>query len=145
MSRTLALVIVAAFAASCTQLPYKPYAREVKKKPSVSGVIALKPDHVPEDRTYADSLMKRNCGENAITIAEEGEVEIGQKTVSNETQTKEDREDMNWNGVKFYNPAEKNTSKTSSVESIKEWHINYNCSSVATTEVPKKVTAPKKK
>ena len=56
MNRVLCIFTLLALS-SCAAVPYRPYAREVKKKSGIEDVISLKPNFVPEDRTTADALM----------------------------------------------------------------------------------------
>src|ERR1035437_9949065 len=72
---------------ACQTAPYQPYAREIKKKPGASGLIALKPEHRDEDRAKAQSMMDANCGTRAIKITEEGEVVVGTSTSSSAHET----------------------------------------------------------
>jgi hypothetical protein len=128
---------------SCATQPYRPYAREIKKKPGVEGTIALKPEYVPEDRTYADSVMAKNCGTNPINVLEEGEVQVGTSTSS--TSKAHDEKVANGfdigGGFKMLtggNTDVKNTEKQSTVVALKEWHIVYNCKTEIATLAPKK-------
>ena len=59
---------------------YQPYARNVKKKPGKSGIIALKTEQRQEDQDLAKSMMSQNCGSQTAKIIEEGEVAIGTVT-----------------------------------------------------------------
>ncbi|HXH30812.1 MAG TPA: hypothetical protein VNJ01_08355 [Bacteriovoracaceae bacterium] len=132
MSRILGVAVLFALV-SCATGPYKPYAREVKKKPGVEGTISLKPDHVPEDRAYADTLMARNCGNGSVNVTEESEVAVGSTTTSNaQAHNEKETTGYNFKGFKFVNPNEKDVahqSVSSTSTAIKEWHINYVCKS----------------
>jgi hypothetical protein len=103
MTRIIGLAALLALV-SCASRPYQPYAREVKKKSGVEGVIALKTEHVPAERTYADSLMSKNCGTNPVNVLEEREVAVGSTTTSN-SQARNEKEDNGFNmgGFKFSN------------------------------------------
>jgi hypothetical protein len=139
MRNVVALALVSVVLAARTTMPYQPYAREVKKKPTFGGVIALKSTYIDADRTYADSIMAKNCGTNPVKVLEEGEVEVGKTTTSNATETKEDKSTTKLFGLNFTNPGEKNTEKTSTVTAVKEWQIAYECGVVATaTPAPTK-------
>lgn len=136
MSRILGFAVLLTVVGCATQ-PYKPYAREIKKKPGVEGTIALKPEHVPEDRTYADSLMVKNCGTKEVNVLEEGEMQVGTTTSSN-SQARDEKEENGFNlgGMKFLSGGQtdvKNTNKTSTTVAVKEWHIAYNCGTAAKT------------
>ncbi len=133
----IALLSLVLILVSCAQGPYKPYAREVKKKPGMTGVIALKTDHVPEDRSYADTLMSRNCGDSTVTIVEEGEVEVGETTASNSTAEKHNASAFKFGGINFTDPAKTNTATTATTTKLREWQINYNCTAVAKATAPK--------
>lgn len=113
--------------AGCTTIPY---AREVKKKPSSGGLIALRTSFRPEDRTKADELMKLNCGDRAVTVDEEGEAVVGQKTNStaSKSQGTTTTDAFSLGGLNFGNtkPSE-NTSGSSETTSVKEWQITYTC------------------
>lgn len=123
-----ALLIVA-----CATIPYEPYAREVKKKPREGGTIALKAEHRPEDRARAEYLMGANCGSAAsVSVSEEGEVVVGEKTNSNSNRNQQSQYDSGFSigGVAFAsgNPRQgENTRTESSTTQLKEWHIAYQC------------------
>lgn len=133
--KTLSFVVLAVFFASCATQPYRPYAREVKKLPGKAGVIALKSEHVPEDRTYADTLMVKNCGDSTVNVKEEGEVQVGETTTTNsKTQDRHEANGFNLSGFKVLTGGStptKDTAKTSTVVALKEWQINYECTAVA--------------
>lgn len=144
MSRILAFAALLAVV-SCATGPYKPYAREVKKKPGMEGVIALKPEFITEDRTFADTLMAKNCGTKPVNVLEEGEVAVGQTTSSN-SQVRKEKEDNGFNmgGMKFLTGGQTdvdNKAAQSTTTAIKEWQISYNCQ----TEVAKATPKTKKK
>ena len=129
---------------SCATGPYQPYAREIKKKPGVEGVISLKPSYVPEDRTYADTIMNKNCGTKPVNVIEEGEVGVGTATTSNSA-ARDDKETNGFNvgGFKYLTGGTtdvKNTATSSHTTTVKEWQISYNC----VTEVAQ-ATSPKVK
>ena len=138
MNRVISFVTLLTLA-SCAAVPYKPYAREVKKKPGIEGVISLKPNFVPEDRAVADSLMAKNCGVNPVTVLEEGEVAVGTTTSSNSKATAEkENKSFNLGGMKFLTntPTDvKNTESSSQTVAVKEWQISYNCKTVETKTV----------
>jgi hypothetical protein len=128
---------------SCATQPYKPYAREIKKKPGVEGTVALKPEYVEEDRTYADTVMARNCGTKPVNVLEEGEVQVGTSTSSN-TKAHDEKVANGFNigsGFKLLSGGTtdvKNTEKQSTTVAVKEWHIVYNCKTEVATVAPKK-------
>jgi hypothetical protein len=124
----------AVFFVSCQTVPYQGKAREVKRKPSDGGVIALDVDHRAEDRQRADEKMKSNCGELSVKILEEGEVVVGQTT--NSTTSEDQRNDTrrkagNFLGMALVTGQAAGTdSQTSSTTTqLKEWQISYECSS----------------
>ncbi len=135
MCRIISLVAIVFALVSCSTAPYKPYARQVKMKPNMNGVIAMRTDYVPEDRTLAEQMMTKNCGENTVTILEEGEVEVGTKTVSSSSvRDEKEANGFSMGGFKMLTGGStdvKNKEGTSQVEKLKEWQINYNCTSVA--------------
>ena len=120
------------FALQACQTIYVPQARDVKRKPHVGGVIALKTEHRDEDRQKADSIMKSNCGNLSIKILEEGEVVTGQetKTTGNETNRDDSRSNV---GSLFGIPltsgsaAGKETQQSATISQLKEWQISYEC------------------
>ncbi len=120
------------FSVSCAIVPY---AREVKKKPSTGGTIALRTHHSAEDRAQADLLMRTNCSGGDVKVVEEGEVVVGQVTQSNANKNYNSTQTSDWGGVTFgsYNPGE-STSTTAQTSALKEWQIEYNC--IAKTAVP---------
>lgn len=132
--KKLVLLAVAAIVAGCATVPYQPYARDVKRKPGEGGVIALKTEHRPEDRQFADSKMASNCGSDSIVkVTEEGEVEVGEKTNTTGGQSKTNNEGASGfklGGITFGSakPSEDTTTHSSSETiKLKEWHIAYNC------------------
>jgi hypothetical protein len=128
----LGLVILAII--GCQSLPYQPYARDVKKRPQQSGLIALNLNHRTEDSALAHKMMSTNCGPLKVKVIEEGEVVIGEKTTSNSNQRYESGESDAYVGNFFgmpvvssgKDPATKTSSEASRVQ-IKEWQINYEC------------------
>lgn len=124
------LFAIALFSVGCATLPYQPYAREVKKKPQHGGVIALKAEHRPEDRARADLLMKNNCGGKEVTLAEEGEVVVGEKTDSTASKTRGTAHDnsLQFGAISFGSSRPSEDTQTSShTTQLKEWHISYHC------------------
>ncbi len=108
---------------------YRPYARNVKKKPGRSGVVALKLEHRKEDRDLAINYMKENCGTKNSKITDEGEVVIGTTTSSNS----KNREGGVSNfgsvfGIPLKTHSADETSSTSTTTQRKEWQITYKCS-----------------
>ena len=139
--KKLVVLCLAALVSGCATLPYQPYAREVKKKPSEGGLIALKTEHRPEDRARADSLMAANCGSDAIVkVKEEGEAVVGEKTNTSQNKYQENRDTgFKLGGITFANGGtrpEENTNSVSETVQLKEWHISYEC--VANAPAPKK-------
>ncbi|MGZ3781606.1 MAG: hypothetical protein ACXVCY_13220 [Pseudobdellovibrionaceae bacterium] len=119
---------------ACQTMPYQPYARAVKQKPSTGGIVALKLEHRPEDRQKAESMMKSVCGTNPVKIVEEGEVAIGQETKSSGSQEHKSGSAPTNVGTLFglpitsggSNPSD--TANTNTVTtSVKEWQISYEC------------------
>ncbi len=137
MNRLLALVTILLITGCATQ-PYQPYARDVKKKPGMEGVIAMKREHKPEDRTLADSMMSQNCGGKTFNVIEEGEVQVGSATSTN-AQARDEKEDngVSFGGFKYLTGGQtdvQNTNSTSETVALKEWHINYKCQQVASSK-----------
>jgi len=128
------LLAVILFSVSCATLPYEPYAREVKRRPSDGGTIALKGDHRPEDRAKADTMMTSNCGTSMTPkVTEEGETVVGEKTDStaqkqNNYYGSRNNDAFKIGGLAFgsSNPSE-NTTVSATTTQIKEWHISYQC------------------
>ena len=129
--KTNLLILALALALnSCAGMnKYRPYARNVKKKPGSSGVVALKLEHRKEDRDLAKSFMKDNCGEKKTRILDEGEVVIGTTTNSN-SKTKEGGTSNFGSlfGIPLKTQTADSTSKTSTTTQEKEWQITYKCS-----------------
>lgn len=128
---------------ACQTMPYQPYARAVKQKPSTGGVIALKLEHRPEDRQKAESMMKSVCGTNPVKVLEEGEVAVGQETKSSGSQEHRSGSSSTTVGTLFglpitsggSNPSE--TTNTNTVTtSVKEWQISYECEIAKTAVAP---------
>ena len=134
-----ALITLAAALTACQAMPYQPYARDVKKKPGHSGVIALKPVHQNEDQDKAKNMMASNCGTAPVKVLEEGEVVIGQEVKSNADTVKKAGYEGSQVGTLFglpitsggANPTD-TTSGTSTTTTLKEWQIAYECVSKTT-------------
>lgn len=132
--KVYALIAIATAFTACQQMPYQPYARDVKKKPGQGGVIALKPVHQTEDQEKAKMMMASNCGTAAVKVVEEGEVAVGQETRSSADTTKRPGYAGTQVGTLFGLPvtsggshATDSTSGTAVTTSIKEWQISYEC------------------
>lgn len=125
---TLMLVGLMLLNSCAGMLKYQPYARNVKKKPGRSGIVALKLNHRQEDRDYSETLMKGNCGEKKIKILDEGEVVIGTVTNSN-TQSREGGETHMGSlfGLPVTSTTPNSTSQSSTTTQKKEWQIKYTC------------------
>jgi len=130
--KKIALLFCVTIISGCATMPYEPYAREVKKKPREGGVIALRTQHRSEDRARADTMMSANCGESSVSVAEEGEVVVGEKTntSANKYQENQPASGFSLGGIAFGSgntrPGE-NTNVESQTSQIKEWHIAYQC------------------
>lgn len=137
--KKILVLIVSVLVTACAVVPY---AREVKKKPREGGVIALKTDHRPEDRQRADAIMAANCGSDAtVSITDEGEVVVGEKTNSNANKTNENRpvNSFGIGGLSFGSAATRpteSTSVTSETTQLKEWQIAYNCNPHGASNAP---------
>lgn len=132
LSLICALALGSFFLISCQTVPYQGQAREVKRKPSEGGIIALAVNHRPEDRAQADVRMKSNCAQSEIKILEEGEVAVGQTTTSNASETNRASTERKA-GMLFGIPvmtgqaSGTDTSTSSTTTQIKEWQISYEC------------------
>ena len=111
-----------------------PYAREVKKRPSTGGVIALNPHHTSEDRLKADSLMQTNCAGKDVQVTEEGEVAVGTRTQASSSSSYNNNNNNNTNsgfslgGIAFGSSAPtQNSNVSSETTTMKEWQISYEC------------------
>lgn len=143
LTTLLASTALVLLLARCATLPYQPQAREVKKRPTAGGTIALGTTYRLEDRAHADVMMKSNCGNQDVRVMEEGEVVVGER--ADATTDKNARTTTNAftiGGLTFGNdrPAEKTTTHT---VQLKEWHITYDCVASAAKKIPP-VVAKKK-
>ncbi len=127
-------VLLALAAVGCQTLPYQPYARDVKRKPMESGIVALKLEHRDEDRAKATEMMAANCGTKKPVILEEGEVVVGQTTQTNGNTDYHRGSSGKQVGSLFGMPITSgasnpgnSTSETATTNAIKEWQIAYNC------------------
>lgn len=137
----LAVSAVSFLVAGCS---IAPYAREVKKRPSEGGVIALKTMHSPEDRALAESLMRSNCGSNEAKVMEEGEVVTGTKTYSDATTSNESDSGFSIGGLSFGSGAGQRTAGSSETHQLKEWQISYQCIAREYRASPEAVSGIKK-
>lgn len=134
MKNIILLFVLGFIISSCQTMPYRPYAREVKKKPKQNGVIALKPNYNEEDKNKAMMLMQSNCAPQTYNILEEGETVIGQEAVTNSNTSKNSGSPSAQVGSLFgipvrsggEDPSEK-TSSTVTTNHVKEWQIVYEC------------------
>ena len=129
--KKLALAFAIAVLSACQSM-YVPQAREVKKKPQSNGVIALPTSYRPEDRQKADELMKQNCGNLGVKIADEGEVVTGQATKSNSNAT--NRDDSRHSAGNLFgiplvsgNASGVETENNAITTQLKEWQVVYDC------------------
>ena len=108
---------------------YRPYARNVKKKPGKSGVIALELNHRAEDRTLATTMMHENCGAKKAVVTDEGEVVIGTVTNSTKKSTEGGETSMgSFFGLPVTSSSADTENSSSTTVQKKEWQINYLCS-----------------
>ena len=135
----------------CATMPYQPYAREVTKKPSAGGTIALKAEHRDEDRAKAMEIIQRNCGTHTFEIKEEGETVVGQSTTSNATENQQ-AGNQKTVGTFLGMPVTTGTGPTTQTNTtattteLKEWRITYECvKPVANATTQEKPTAKKAK
>ena len=107
---------------------YQPYARNVKKRPGKSGIIALKPVHRMEDQNLAQTMMAQNCGSKVATILEEGEVKVGTVTQGVKTsQASTKRSAGKFFGIPLTTGSGPSENTTSTTLEKKEWQITYKC------------------
>lgn len=126
--------VAMAMMTGCQTAPYKPYARDVKKKAQQGGVVALKPEHQDEDRKKAEEMMAKTCTPLAFKIVDEGEVVVGQETKTkgntSYNQGSEGESMGSLFGMKVMSgkkdPSQSSESASSTVQ-LKEWQINYAC------------------
>jgi hypothetical protein len=124
----------------CQTMPYQPYARDVKKKPNANGIIALRLEHREEDRAKAQTMMQANCQQARVNVLEEGEVVIGQKSVTDAQTEKNQAESGTQVGSLFGMPvvsggraAYDATSAKVETTQVKEWQISYECNTKKST------------
>ena len=112
---------------SCVTVPYQPYAREAKKKPGVSGTVAMKLERRAEDEALAQSHMAKNCGSKKVNVDEEGEVVVGEQTDSTVQKSAGSKSDFAMSGFAFGSKPTEDSSGSSTKTALKEWHITYSC------------------
>lgn len=123
----LTVLVAITYMVGCAMVPF---AREVKKKPTEGGVIALRLQHSPEDRAKADALMRSNCGSAEAQVMEEGEVVVGQKTNTVANSSFQAGSEGTQHGVFTFGGSDPGVATNSSQETsqVKEWQITYKCS-----------------
>lgn len=122
------IAVLATLASCAGMFEYRPYARNVKKKPGKSGVIALELNHRAEDRTLATTMMSDNCGNKKAIITDEGEVAIGTVTNSTKKSTEGGETQMgSFFGLPVTSTTADQESTSSTTTTQKEWQINYLC------------------
>jgi hypothetical protein len=114
---------------SCAgMMKYRPYARNVKKKPGKSGVVALRLEHRKEDRDLAKTMMQENCSNQKVKVTDEGEVVIG--TITNSS--KKSREGSSTQvaslfGLPINSSSPGSETSNSTTMQKKEWQLQYLC------------------
>ncbi|MGE3756124.1 MAG: hypothetical protein AB7H97_00115 [Pseudobdellovibrionaceae bacterium] len=127
------------FATACQTIPYQGQARETKKRPGVNGVLALPNNPRAEDRTKAEQTMRSNCAPRSYKVVEEGEIVVGQNTVSDSSATNREKNEHQV-GKLFGVPVVAgdaggtDTSVRTKTEAIKEWQIAYECTGKSKTQ-----------
>jgi hypothetical protein len=116
----------------CQTIPYQGVAREVKKKPNDSGLIAMPINPRSEDRNLAETKMKTNCIDGKFRIIEEGEFVTGQATTTDSSTSNRDRNKQQVGslfGIPVTSGDSGGTDSTSSsrTEQLKEWQVSYEC------------------
>ncbi|MNJ96746.1 hypothetical protein D3C87_144770 [compost metagenome] len=130
----LTATLITAMMSGCVTIPYKPYARDVKKKAQQGGVVALKVEHRDEDRAKAQEMMARTCTPYPVKVQEEGEVVVGQETKTKGNTSYNQGAEGEKVGSLFGMPlvsGQKDPSQSvesaSSTVQLKEWQIMYEC------------------
>lgn len=127
-------LVTLVFCSSCQMMQYQPYAKDVKKKPTQGGIVAMRSNYRDEDRAKAESMMQRNCSPIRYTVLEEGEVVIGQSTATtgNESYSagSDGKEVGSFLGMPVVAGAKdpsKSLNSSSTVTNLTEWQIQYKC------------------
>lgn len=118
--------------AGCQTIPYEGKARNVSLKPKQQGVISIPTEFRDEDRTKAETLMAKNCSPLAPEVVSEGEIAVGTKTNSTDQTTNRKSNEVKMGslfGIPVVSGDEggTNSSSSSTVTQLKEWHISYKC------------------
>jgi hypothetical protein len=143
------MLLISFYLTACQTVPYEGQARNVKKKPQESGVIAITTNYRPEDKAKADQYMKENCAPYPVKVLEEGEVAVGQETHGNTSETNRDRTKTNvgsFLGMPVFSgdAGGKESNSSSVVKSINEWQIQYACQKPVSSLNDKTETTKKK-
>ncbi|MBI1860850.1 MAG: hypothetical protein HYR96_08030 [Deltaproteobacteria bacterium] len=117
----------------CVTFPYEPQAREVKRKPTVGGTIALNMHHRQEDRARADIMMKSNCGNSDVKVVEEGEVVVGERQEATTDRHATQSNGFTIGAITFGNDRPVDRTTTHTVQ-VKEWQISYDCVAAAPSQ-----------
>jgi hypothetical protein len=114
---------------SCAgMMEYRPYARNVKRKPGKAGVVALRLEHRKEDRVLAKSMMKENCDTKKVSILDEGEVVIGTITnSSNQSRKGGSTQVASLFGIPVTSSSADSQTSNSTTTQKKEWQMQYKC------------------
>ncbi|MFZ3229707.1 MAG: hypothetical protein WA160_05855 [Pseudobdellovibrio sp.] len=131
------LLLIALGLTACQSIPYQPYARDVKKKPGHSGIVAMRLDNRDEDQLKARQMMNSNCGSQPVKILEEGEVVVGQEVKSAADTTRSKATPGMQVGSLFGLPitsgssdANDSTQSSSVTTAVKEWQLSYECETI---------------
>ncbi len=141
LKHIFASILALAVFQGCQTVPYQGEARDVKKKPQDSGIIAIKPVHRPEDRQRADQLMQTNCAPFMVKVLEEGEVAVGSETKGS-TRESDRANSQHQVGSLFGIPViggdkgGKDSESNTVTTAIKEWQISYQCEKPVAAQAP---------
>ncbi len=134
---------------ACETVPYQGSARDVRRKPGVSGTIAVPLNPQQVDRDRATEHMISNCGNGNYKIIEEGEVVVGETTQSDQRNYRDNYQQptSSYGGMPVYSvdAGGIDTHATQIRTQMKEWQLGYECGAAPvanTTSVAAPIASP---
>ncbi len=120
-------------ALTACQLPaYQGEARDVKRRPRESGVVAIPRKFRPEDRARAEDTMRTVCAPGSFSVVEEGEIVTWQQVVADSRETNRDNSEHEMGKILGMSVTGgeregKDTRTSSTSKNLTEWQISYVC------------------
>lgn len=102
-------------------------AKMITTTPGQGGVIALSSSTSDGAREKAEELMRRNCGAKQFEVTQEGEVVIGQRTVSSSNSSSNPAFIGGRRGQVYAVGGYNSSSGTTETTDKTQWRLTYVC------------------